>query len=615
MASWVKARTSSGMPYYVTHSTRKMQWNHPKYAEIQEHIKECNVIKFATYRMAAKLLVLSKCLHMEYVRLGVVAGVFERHRLHCTENTVVLEGDELESLLSDIFFAAQKETLSQFDVDLTVELAMNLLLNCFDRRRLGSLQVLQAKVLLALLSGARLQDKYQYWFQQLADHNSCVSRRKLELLVSQLAAVADHLCEGAAFGAALVAPTVDSCFHQLQGNVGVTEEVFIGWFYKEPQLLSWLSTFHRLKAAETVSHTVKCHVCKMYPVRGLRYQCLQCLGYNQCQTCFFLGRTSKRHKLKHPVQEHCTQTSSSDSTRAFFRLLVNKMRKNSSQLRSLPLQPHDGTGDSGEDDSNLLLGDTDGELSVQTVVRGSRLVGHAQPQLELQSIIFHLEEQNRLLQKDLEKLCALPGQSAEVEDCFQEHRARVEVQITRLKQLKFSLVSTPRHRMDRIESTPIIAPGGPLGEARTLDNLSPILRSGDDSAGFSSQLQRLRLSPAGPELSSSITEVSERDLSSWTSAQVTAVREADAVGAWFRDAQASSDRKLDDLRDDLDSILDKLEKMLEANFTLDDPGGSVDNSELQQAAVEMEGLVSGLIAGVERQNKLFQPPPLSDKME
>jgi hypothetical protein len=53
------------------------------------------------------------------------------------------------------------------------------------------------------------------------------------------------------------------------------------------------------------SHSVKCSACKVYPIVGLRYQCLDCLRYNLCQTCFFLGRISKKHKLRHPVQEHC----------------------------------------------------------------------------------------------------------------------------------------------------------------------------------------------------------------------------------------------------------------------------------------------------------------------
>jgi hypothetical protein len=58
-----------------------------------------------------------------------------------------------------------------------------------------------------------------------------------------------------------------------------------------------------------VSHSVKCSACKAYPVVGLRYQCLDCLCYNLCQTCFLMGRVSKRHKLRHPMQEHCFEAS------------------------------------------------------------------------------------------------------------------------------------------------------------------------------------------------------------------------------------------------------------------------------------------------------------------
>jgi len=47
----------------------------------------------------------------------------------------------------------------------------------------------------------------------------------------------------------------------------------------------------------------------VYPIVGLRYQCLDCLRYNLCQTCFFTARVSKKHKLRHRMQEHCYEAS------------------------------------------------------------------------------------------------------------------------------------------------------------------------------------------------------------------------------------------------------------------------------------------------------------------
>lgn len=70
---------------------------------------------------------------MDTLRLGLIAGVFDRHHLQVTENGVILEYSELEAVIFDIFFAAQKENLSRIDVDLTTELTLNLLLNVYDR--------------------------------------------------------------------------------------------------------------------------------------------------------------------------------------------------------------------------------------------------------------------------------------------------------------------------------------------------------------------------------------------------------------------------------------------------------------------------------------------------
>lgn len=57
----------------------------------------------------------------------------------------------------------------------------------------------------------------------------------------------------------------------------------------------------------TVIHPVRCSVCNTQSIQGLRYQCLQCLSYNQCQQCFWLGLISKNHKVTHQMQEYCTR--------------------------------------------------------------------------------------------------------------------------------------------------------------------------------------------------------------------------------------------------------------------------------------------------------------------
>ncbi|KAJ9577656.1 hypothetical protein L9F63_005736, partial [Diploptera punctata] len=299
-------------------------------------MNECNIIKFAGYRTAAKLRVLQRFLHM---RLGVIAGVFNRHHLQVSENGVTLKYAELEAVLFDIFFAAQRESSSQIDVEQSTDLMINFLQNVFDRKASGSVEVFCVKVVLAVLSSAKLQEKYEYLFRQLADHNNCISSNKLEKILASLVHISVYLNESTAFGFEQIPETVGSCFKQA-GTLGITEDIFIGWLLQEPQLLMWLPTLHRMQMGEMVHHTVKCSLCKLYPIVGLRFRCLECLRYNLCQMCFFTGKSNKRHKLQHPVQEYCYETSSCEKF-AFLKMIKNKLCGSSCQLQYLSIQPHD----------------------------------------------------------------------------------------------------------------------------------------------------------------------------------------------------------------------------------------------------------------------------------
>lgn len=69
----------------------------------------------------------------------------------------------------------------------------------------------------------------------------------------------------------------------------------------------------------------------MYPLIGLRYRCMKCLNYDVCQNCFFSQRTSKNHKLTHPIYEYCIQTTSKDDLKDFGRIILNKFKNNSNQ--------------------------------------------------------------------------------------------------------------------------------------------------------------------------------------------------------------------------------------------------------------------------------------------
>uniref|UniRef100_A0AAY4AND6 ZZ-type domain-containing protein n=2 Tax=Denticeps clupeoides TaxID=299321 RepID=A0AAY4AND6_9TELE len=96
-------------------------------------------------------------------------------------------------------------------------------------------------------------------------------------------------------------------------SAGVCEEVFINWLQSEPRLLLWLSTLYRISASEAVQHRVRCHVCKAFPITGLRYRCVKCVSLHLCQTCFLTEKRSRKHKPSHPILEYCTQPSWKES--------------------------------------------------------------------------------------------------------------------------------------------------------------------------------------------------------------------------------------------------------------------------------------------------------------
>lgn len=70
---------------------------------------------------------------MNEVPLSVVIGVFERHKLGATESSLSLESYDLEAVLSDIYFAANKQNHTNTDIDFATELMMNFLYNVYDR--------------------------------------------------------------------------------------------------------------------------------------------------------------------------------------------------------------------------------------------------------------------------------------------------------------------------------------------------------------------------------------------------------------------------------------------------------------------------------------------------
>jgi hypothetical protein len=70
---------------------------------------------------------------VHYVQVELVAAIFERHRLSVTENSVSLDIHEIEDVLADIYFAAQKENNVNFNNEHSTKLTLNYLFKTFNK--------------------------------------------------------------------------------------------------------------------------------------------------------------------------------------------------------------------------------------------------------------------------------------------------------------------------------------------------------------------------------------------------------------------------------------------------------------------------------------------------
>ncbi|KAJ8669714.1 hypothetical protein QAD02_000973 [Eretmocerus hayati] len=605
--------------------------------EIMKSVNECNSIRYASYRTASKMQVFHKALYMNYVQVELIAGIFDRHRLSVTENSVNLDIHEIEDLLSDIYFAIQKENNLDFDAEYLTQLALRYIRNIFNTGDDGDVPVFSVKVALILISCGRLEEKYGYLFHQLADHNACLSKVALNTLLTNVCKITNMLGENVAYGSHLIRASIENCFSETQGCLGVTEADFAGWLMQEPPLLMWITTLNRMKTAEQIIHHIRCSSCKTTPIRGPRYSCLKCNSYNQCQTCFLYGKTSNKHKLKHPVREYCIKTGSKDLKKIIVGLIQNKFGL--CPTRNVDNSLHDCSS------ANLERTKHFDSMSVRSTIK-RRILND--PQKELQSIISHLEEENRQLKLELREI------SDSRVDKLQQHRVIIESQLERLKILKnylFAQGSQQPRDLNLVQSTPMVHPVvSRLSALPMAFQLSPIthqtgrrdLKKSDESSANNDTTNK---TSDERSISREIFNISEEtcvEPSTWIGGhRATFTSHDSGFSQWLNplDDKNKSEGKVKDddgssthssgisrdnilpslqctdkhsehsslqnIQGDLNDILDRLQNMVANDCLLEDTFSSDNNCELKRAATEMEDLLTGLIEGMEsRKDKL-----------
>lgn len=77
---------------------------------------------------------------------------------------------------------------------------------------MGKIQVSSTKLILALLSNCTVNDLYSFIFVLCADHNNCVTRLRLQSVLSKLVKITSFLHEDVSFGQHLINTSIDDCF-------------------------------------------------------------------------------------------------------------------------------------------------------------------------------------------------------------------------------------------------------------------------------------------------------------------------------------------------------------------------------------------------------------------
>ncbi|XP_024071947.1 dystrophin-related protein 2 isoform X2 [Terrapene carolina triunguis] len=449
---WERAISPNKVPYYINHQAQTTCWDHPKMTELYQTLADLNNIKFSAYRTAMKLRRVQKALRLDLVALATALEIFNEHELQPSDR--VMDVVEVIHCLTALYERLEEERGILVNVPLCVDMSLNWLLNVFDSGRSGKMRALSFKTGIACLCGTEVKEKFQYLFGQVANPGGLCDQRHLSILLHEAIQVPRQLGEVAAFGGSNVEPSVRSCFRFSNGKPVIEVVQFLEWANLEPQSMVWLAVLHRVTIAEQVKHQTKCSVCKQCPIKGFRYRSLKQFNVDICQTCFLTGRASKGNKLHYPIMEYYTPTTSSENMRDFATTLKNKFRSKqyfskhpqrgylpvqsvleadfTETPASSPMLPHADThsriehfasrlaemesqncslfndslspDDSLDEDQYLLRHSspiTDRELVCSPKVEDSL---NTEDKGELERILAHLEDENRILQGELRRL-------------------------------------------------------------------------------------------------------------------------------------------------------------------------------------------------------------------
>ncbi|XP_026495474.1 dystrophin-like [Vanessa tameamea] len=602
---WKKVENEAGYPCYIDETSGKQSYDHPQFLKIMGTLEEYNDIKYSAYRIAFKLFALQRNLQVPPLR--ITSGVFARHQLSLSESSLSLDTAELEAVLADIYFAAEKEGLFTGDVDLTVDLLINLLLNVYDKDRKTPIKVSAAKTLLILLSEEPIAEKWLALANCSADHNGCVSPKRLAALLVHVMALPKYLgcqCD-------YLQSDVDSCFEKSAGMLGVSARCVSAWGAARCASTRWLGALRRVADSRRSARAGLCAACGNPLVQVLKFRCSKCRNVIFCENCYLYDKdlsSVSGHKKTHLVHEMIDGEVKPPECLSFIKgmkrfFFCTKTKKKSSKKGRK----------NGEKLANPVKR-KESKPAIFTSTVGKASGNKANPAITLQDVITQLENENKAIKDLTDQLeTAAKNDNNDLKAKVDEHYRQISTQINRLKMLKDNLLNTQNLQADsksdkneRPQAFDLFSPIPIVDEkqSKVTDNIKNQPRvlsmdSGNFSVASKPDSQNL-LTMSGDALkpvvvhatSDSISTVSMNDMSNW-------YNEAASSGCA---PGATVSRSARDINADLDTVLDRLQQILTHNFAMDD--SCFDNTQLRETANEMEGLLGSLIRGVEQRATL-----------
>ncbi|XP_077370451.1 dystrotelin [Festucalex cinctus] len=266
-------------------------------------LEDFNKIRPPAYRVAMKLESLQNICHMDVVLVRHIEAAFDLGGRAKRQRDSLLSKDEVTQRLNRMFRIASLEFADDSTVEPSEKLC-SLILKIFDRNQLGQIRAISLHIALICLSAETLLLKYGALVCAAASSSGSVSRSSLRSVLEDVNQIPAAIQEEGLFGDAQEA--VKSCFNGVLTST-VTSEHVSSWLQSEPRLLLWLPVLYRLFISRKVVHTVRCHICKIFPITGIRYRCVKCLKVHVCQSCRLSEQQTWKHKSHHPVIEFCTQ--------------------------------------------------------------------------------------------------------------------------------------------------------------------------------------------------------------------------------------------------------------------------------------------------------------------